>query len=111
MQNTKFLTPVPFRCHEKIGKKPEYWNDWVTKLTNHGSPYEIQIESRSGFVFLVGKYINGGFISIPTYNVGSDLAGYNDYFWNNERLSAIMNRVDAATVAEALRTLRAKNYI
>jgi hypothetical protein len=28
------------------------------------------------------KYINGGFLSIPYWNVGDELAAFNDEFWN-----------------------------
>jgi hypothetical protein len=100
-----------FHCNEKIGRKQEAWSGSVKRITNHGSHYEIQIESRSGFLFMIGKYNYGAFISIPAFGVGCDLAGYDDYFWNNEQLSSRMNRVDAATVAEALRTMKLKNYI
>jgi hypothetical protein len=107
----KSFSPVRFDCNETIGQHFEHWSGAVTRLINHGSHYEIFIESRSGFVFIVGKYISGGFISIPAFNVGADLANYDDYFWNKERLASIMNRVDAITVAEALRSLKAKNFI
>lgn len=109
--STLLFSPVEFYCHEKIGKRFERWSGSVTSLVNHGSHYEIYVSCRSGFVFIVGQYINGGFISIPAFNVGSDLADYGDYFWNNERLALIMNQVDAATVAEALRTLSTNNFI
>jgi len=105
------FSPVRFECYEKIGRRFEHWSGAVTHLINHGSHYEIYISSRSGFVFIVGKYISGGFISIPAFNVGSDLADYGDYFWNKERLASIMNKVDAVTVAEALRTLKNNNFI
>lgn len=105
------FSPVEFHCHEKIGKRFQRWSGTVTRLINHGSYYEVYISSRSGFFFLVGKYINGHFISIPAYNVGSDLSDFGDYFWNNERLASIMNKVDAATVAEALRALKTHNFI
>ncbi|MDT3702944.1 MAG: hypothetical protein ROZ36_07850 [Thermincola sp.] len=105
------FSPVQFHCYEKIGDCFESWPGTVTRLVNHGSHYEIYISSRSGFTFIVGKYINGGFISIPAFNVGSDLADYDDYFWNNEHLALIMNRADAATVAEALRTLSTNKFI
>ena len=111
MQNQSTFIPIKFRCHETIGKQLEHWSGMVTRLINYGSHYEISIDSRSGFFFLVGHYINGSFISIPAFNIGSDLADYGDYFWNNERLSSIMNPVDAATVAEALRCLKAQKYI
>jgi hypothetical protein len=106
--NTKtsiFTYPINFYCREKIGRTYEEWDGFVKRLHNHGSHYEIHIESRSGFIFIVGKYINGAFISIPAFRVGCDLASYSDYFWNNEHLARLMNPVDAATVAEALRTL------
>lgn len=108
---TTVSLPMAFHCHEKIRRKQEKWSGLVTRITNHGSHYEIQIESRSGFLFMIGKYNYGAFISIPAFGVGCDLAGYDDYFWNNEQLSSRMNRVDAATVAEALRTMKLKNYI
>ncbi len=114
MTNTKtsvFSCPITFHCREKIGSNYEEWDGYVKRIHNYGSHYEIQIESRSGFIFMVGKYINGRFISIPAFGVGCDLAGYSDYFWNNEHLAQLMNPVDAATIAEALRTLSRNRYI
>ncbi len=96
---------IPFRCREKIGHKTEEWDGYVRSIHNHGSHYEIRIESRSGFTLIVGSYEAGAFLSIPAFQIGSDLADYSDYFWNNDRLATIMSPVDAATVAEALRTL------
>lgn len=109
--STQPFSPVEFHCQEKIGRRFQRWSGIITRLVNHGSHYEIYINSRSGFIFIVGEYINGGFISIPSFNVGSDLADYDDYFWNKERLASIMNKVDAITVAEALRTLKNNNFI
>ena len=114
MEDTKISNlpyPVTFHCREKIGRKYEEWDGYVKHIHNHGSHYEIQIESRSGFIFIVGKYVNGAFISIPALRVGCDLSSYNDYFWNNEHLARLMNPVDAATVSEALRTLSRNRYI
>ena len=102
---------ISFQCREKIGKTYQEWEGCVKSIHNHGSHYEIQIQSRSGFTFMVGNCTAGAFISIPDYNVGCELASYGDYFWNNERLSRIMNRVDAATVAQALQTLAENNYL
>ncbi len=114
MTNAKtfsFPHPLTFHCRQKIGRKYEEWNGYVKCIHNHGSHYEIHIESRSGFIFIIGNYLNGGFISIPAFGIGCDLADHCDYFWNNEHLSRLMNPVDAATVAEALRTLSRKKYI
>lgn len=102
---------ISFHCREKIGEMYEEWNGYVTNICNRGSHYEVKIDSRSGFIFIIGKYVNGAFISIPAYKVGCDLSSYSDYFWNNEHLAMIMNPVDAATVAEALRALSKSGYI
>lgn len=105
------LCPVAFHCSEKIGRSYEEWDGYVKSICNYGSHYEIQIESRSGFILIVGNYAYGSFISIPAFGVGCDLASYSDYFWNNENLARHMNPVDAATVAEALRALSKNKYI
>lgn len=102
---------ISFHCREKIGTHYEEWDGYIKQILNHGSHYEIQIESRSGLIFVIGKYINGAFISIPAFGIGCDLGSYSDYFWNHEKLKRLMNPVDAATVAEALRTLKNNNYI
>lgn len=109
--NVTVSLPIAFHCCENNGRNYEEWHGFVNRITDYGSHYEVQLESRSGFIFIVGKYTCGAFISIPAFGVGCDLAGYDDYFWNNEQLSSRMNRVDAATVAEALRTLKKNNYI
>ena len=48
---------------------------------------------------------------IGAFDVGAVLADFGGYFGHNERLASIMYRVDAATVAQALQTLNAHNYI
>ena len=111
MNNINDFVPVEFQCNAKIGKRLERWDGSVTNMVNHGSHYEIYINSRSGFVIIVGRCVSGGFISIPEFKVGSDLSDFGDYFWNNECLSKLMNPVDAATVAETLRSLKTHNYI
>ena len=109
--STQTFSPVRFECYEKIGRHLEHWSGVVTHLINHGSHYEIYISSRSEFVLIVGEYVSGSFISIPALNAGSGLADYENYFWNKECLASIMNKVDAATIAEALRTLKLNNFI
>lgn len=105
------FSPIEFRCQRKIGRRTESWTGVVTRLINYGSHYEVFISSRSGFFFLIGHCVNGNFISIPAFDVGSDLADFSDYFWNNERLSSIMNKVDATTVAQAIKALKENNFI
>lgn len=103
--------PIQFCCRCRIGKRSQHWRGAITRLINYGSHYEINVDSRSGFTFFVGKCMSGSFISIPAFDAGSSLADYDDYCWNNERLASIMNPVDATTVAEALRTLKTQKLI
>lgn len=104
-------TPISFNCSELIGTAIQKWDGYVNAVHDYGSHYEIQIESRSGFSFIVGKCMSGNFISIPLLSVGCHLSHFSDYFWNNENLARIINPIDAATVAEALRLLSKKNYL
>ena len=54
------------------------------------------------FHVLLGECSDGNFICIPGIDVGCPLASLTDVFWNSERLSQIMNPVDAETVVKAI---------
>lgn len=97
--------PIEFECEIKKGKKVEKWLGLVTNITNFGSHYELKIESKSGFIIIVGKTNYGNFICIPDYNIGCHLSTLQDLFWNTERLLMIMNKVDGITVAHALKAI------
>lgn len=83
------------------------WPGKVTSFKNWGSHYSVHIESRSGFTFIIGKYEPGWFISIPDYGIGADLSACpTDTFYNTEKLiQKGMNKVDAVTVAYAIKAL------
>lgn len=50
-----------------------------------------------GVVF--GKYVNGGFFSIPGHGVGGELShDFGDVFWNTESLSRVLRSKKAAKV-------------
>ena len=97
--------PIKFECTMKTGRKTENWPGIIANLTKFGSHYEFRIESRSGFIVIIGKTNNGNFACIPDYDVGCHLSALKDLFWNSERLSAVMNKVDAITVAQALQAV------
>ena len=90
----------------KYGKKS--WNGNVTMLKNYGSNYEIMIQSRSSIMIILGKCSIGHFACIPDFNAGCHLSHLNDLFWNTERLSTVLGRVDGITVASALLFLAEK---
>jgi len=97
--------PIKFECTMKTGKKIESWSGMITKLTKFGSHYELKIESRSGFIVVIGKTNYGNFACIPDYDVGCHLAALKDLSWNSERLREIMNKVDGITLAYALQAV------
>lgn len=39
---------------------------------------------------IFGRYVNGGFFSIPNWNVGGELGQFSDTFWNEESLSRVL---------------------
>jgi len=86
----------------------ERWKGTIHRLINYGSHFEIRIDSRSGIMVLFGKTSQGGFACMPDYNTGCHLSDFKDKFWNTEKLTAVLGKVDGITVAEALYALADK---
>lgn len=91
-----------FECISKTNRRNERWIGKITELKNHGSHYEMRIESRSGILVLFGKTTQGGFACMPDFGAGCHLVNLKDKFWNTEKLSKVLGKVDGVTVAEAL---------
>lgn len=91
-----------FNCEVEIGKGMEKWTGQIKNFTNCGNCYEIFIESRSSIRVIFGKTSLGGFACIPDFEAGCHLVGFEDKFWNIEKLSSAIGKVDGITVAEAL---------
>lgn len=91
-----------FECMTKTNRRIERWKGRITEFKNHGSHYEIRIESRSGILVIFGKTRQGGFACMPDFGAGCYLASLKDKFWNTEKLSEVLGKVDGITVAEAL---------
>ena len=71
-------------------------------------PIEADIEANGwNFHVIVGKHKSGYYICIPNWNIGSELAGLADTFWNNERLSGCtkLGKRNSNIVATALAEL------
>lgn len=47
---------------------------------------------------IFGRYVNGGFFSIPNWNCGGDLAQFGDKFWNEESIYKALKHKKAAKV-------------
>lgn len=39
---------------------------------------------------IFGRYVNGGFFSIPNFGVGGELSDFNDIFWNEESIGRVL---------------------
>ncbi|MBC8060558.1 MAG: hypothetical protein H7Y18_07820 [Clostridiaceae bacterium] len=93
---------IRFNCSLKYQKRTEKWEGRVTNIIDYGQHYEVKISSRSGFSIIIGKTNSGNFACIPVFNAGCELASLKDIFWNSERLTKILGKVDGTTVAFAL---------
>ena len=80
----------------------EKWQGKIKKFIDYGSHFEIFIESRSSILILFGKTSSGGFACIPDFQAGCHLTNLKDKFWNTEKLTKVLGKVDGITVAEAL---------
>lgn len=58
---------------------------------------------------LLGSHQNGNFICIPNWNIGCELAGFSDWFWNSEQLSKQLPIEDAMCIAKGIGFAR-KNF-
>ena len=94
---------MEYQCTLTRGKRKEHWLGEIQLISYSGSFYEAEITGRGTyFHVIVGKHRYGNYICIPNHDVGSELSGFRDLFWNTERLSKKKKKVDAVTVAHGL---------
>jgi hypothetical protein len=99
---------MDFKCINQKRTRKETWNGHISSIKNYGSHIEIKIQSRSGILVLLGKTSFGNFACMPDYGAGCHLASLDDIFYNTERLTNVMNKVDGITVAYALAAIAEK---
>ena len=52
---------------------------------------------------IFGKYVNGGFFSIPNWNCGGELATFDDVFWNAESIGrSLKSKKSGKAIAKAI---------
>lgn len=66
--------------------------------------HHIEINYDGNYYSVIfGKYINGGFFSIPNWNCGGELAGFTDIFWNTESIhKSLKKKKVARVIAQAI---------
>lgn len=87
--------------------KQERWAGCAEVIRETPNVVEAMVEGRGTHMnVIIGKYYNGNFICIPNLSVGCDLSTWwDDIFWNTEKLTGLMNKVDAVTAAYAIKAL------
>lgn len=71
--------------------------------------HHIGIDYNGNYYSVIfGKYVNGGFFSIPNWNCGGELATFDDVFWNAESIGRVIKskevgKVVATTIAEFIK--------
>ena len=62
-----------------------------------GNVHHIGVDFNGNYYSVIfGRYVNGGFFSIPNWNVGGELGQFEDIFWNEESLSRVLKSKKAA---------------
>lgn len=86
--------------------KTKTWDGTYENLEIYQDRLEVDVSGRgSRFHIIVGRYQNGNYLCIPSCQVGCELAGYQDTFWNLEQLSRQISMVDAVTLVTAIKEI------
>lgn len=74
------------------------WDDSINNV------HHITVEyNGNSYSVIFGRYINGGFFSIPNWSVGGELGQFCDTFWNEESLCrALKSKRAAKAIALAI---------
>lgn len=74
------------------------WDDSINNV------HHITVEyNGNSYSVIFGRYINGGFFSIPNWGVGGELGQFWDTFWNEESLCrALKSKRAAKAIALAI---------
>ena len=106
-QNPQRDRRLNYKCIHKEGNRVQKWEGTIKLIIKRGRYIEAVITGRGSYFHVItGPHMNGYFICIPNYEVGSELVKYDDVFWNKERLGRSMSIIDATTVAMGLKHLK-----
>ena len=99
---------LTYTCIGAPEMKPIRWDGHI-HLLKASDPSEMEVTARgSSFHILCGRHKYGSFICIPNWNIGTELAGLADSFWNQERLTTYypaLSPVDVISIVDSLAVL------
>lgn len=94
---------MKYMCKKQTGKTVSEWSGEIRLIAINDGTYEVEITGRGTYFHVIaGRHQYGTFLCIPNHDVGCELSGYEDIFWNSERLSKQLKKVDALTVSYGL---------
>ena len=94
---------MEYTCISRSGNRKQTWSGNICLLYQDSCTYEAEINGRGTyFDVITGRHRYGNYICIPNRDIGCELSDYSDIFWNQERLSQHLKKVDAVTVAYVL---------
>jgi hypothetical protein len=94
---------MEFECSLKINKDFENWKGKITYYNIEDDILEMHVESRSYLHIILGRTQYGNFVCIPNYDAGCYLSTLSDFFWNSEKLSKLIGKIDGITAAAAIK--------
>lgn len=73
-------------------------------VSNVGGVHHIGIDYNGNYYSVIfGRYVNGGFFSIPNWNCGGERATFDSVLWNADSISrAIKSKRVGKVIAEAI---------
>lgn len=94
---------MKYTCILRNGSRRETWTGTLILLHRMPGGYEAEINGRGTyFHILAGRHRYGNYLCIPNHDVGCELSDFSDILWNEQRISSLMRKVDAVTVATGL---------
>lgn len=101
---------IAYKSHSDL-----YKESWIGEIEflRLSDPYKMIVRARgSRFDVIFGKGINGNYICIPNWQIGTEIVSLKDRFWNRESLRRAdddISDVDVDSVVDAL--VAAGNYL
>lgn len=98
-----------YKCTDNKKISTASWYGEILTASFTKSMLEADVNSRgSYFQIIMGHYSKGNYLCVPNWNIGIELAGFNDHYWTLEKLTQkypSLNRVDAISITYAVAEL------
>jgi hypothetical protein len=100
---------ITYDCIHQTTKRTYKWQCSL-EIRCDTPPYELEISTQGSFFRVIcGPHSYGNFLCMPNWDIGCELAGFSDVFWNTERLTRHVSMRDAKAIAQGLAF--ARNYL